>query len=463
MSQSTTSTYRGTAKEGLEHHRAGRLSEAEQLYKLALCINPNDADCLHLLGMVAYQTERHAVAVDLIRKAIALNGTAASYHSNLGNVLQAQRNMAEARSCYERALAIKPDQAEVHLNLGHILKAQGELDAGLASYRRAIALKQHLAEAHVAESTALLLGGNYSTGWHNFELRWQTQDYDTLPRTYRQPKWGGERLNTGRVLIWGEQGIGDEVMFAGLIPDILRGGNRCVLDCDLRLKPLFERSFPEVEVVSRYDPELHAKLDIAAHLPSGSLPGLFRTDHKAFGATKSPYLTVDPLDRKRLRCKYGDRRPLVGVAWRSTNKKSGRERSVDLALLAPLFSRADVQWISLQYGDHDTLEQQVDTAGTSLLVDRTVDQLTDIDAYATQVSVMDLVITIDNTTAHMAGALGIPTWVLLPFSPDWRWLLGRTDSLWYPTIRLFRQPSPGDWYSVLQQVQDAFSLIFHRP
>ena len=463
VSQTTTAVHRDMTKVALEHHRAGRLVEAEQMYRQLLADDPDNADCLHLLGMVAHQTGRHDLAVELIRKAIALHSMAASYHSNLGNVLQAQGSLHEAGACYQQALTLKPNQAEVWVNMGHILKAQGELDSGLACYRRALEIKPGLAEARVAESMALLLGGDYSAGWRNFELRWQTQDYDTLLRTYSQPLWKGEPLTSGGLLIWGEQGVGDEVMFAGLIPDVRSSGNRLILDCDARLQPLFARSFPEVEVVSGYEPHLYPELRIAAHLPSGSLPGLFRTDHEAFAATTSTYLVADPVATERFRRKSDDGRPRVGLAWQTRNKKSGGSRSIDLALLAPLFSRSDIQWVSLQYGDHDALENQASTAGATLLIDRAVDQLSDIDNFAAQISAMDLVVTIDNSTAHLAAALGVPTWVLLPFAPDWRWLLGRDDSPWYPTMRLFRQPLSGDWPSVVEQVQAALATTFHRP
>jgi len=442
-------------RQALRHHQAGQFGDAEQLYQQALAIDPRHPDALHLLGMIAYQTGRDDAAVELIRKAIAIKGDAASYHSNLGNVLQSQGELAEAGASYQRALMLKPDLAEVHLNLGNIFKSLGDVDSSLSCYRRALALNPASAEAAVAESMALLLRGNFASGWKNFEQRWQTKDYDTQMRTYAQPLWNGEKLATGRLLIWGEQGIGDEIMFAGLIPDAIRTGNRCMLDCDARLRPLFSRSFPSVEVVSSIARENHLDFDIAAHLPSGSLPGLFRNSTAAFEATTSPYLVADPSVRSRFRARYADGRKLVGLAWHTKNKKTGRSRSIDLALLAPLFSRPGIRWVSLQYGDSGTLEEQARAAHAPVLIDPEVDQLTNLDDFAAQIAAMDLVITIDNSTAHLAGALGVPTWVLLPFAPDWRWQLNCADSPWYPTLRLFRQPRLGDWQSVVRSVANA--------
>lgn len=457
MSQAPSSARQSLINDALSLHQAGRLDEAAQIYRQILAIDPDHADCLHLLGMVAFQLEQHEAAAELIRKAIAIHKTAASYHSNLGNVLQAQGKLDEAGASYRRALELRPDLAEVHLNLGHILKAQGEVDSALASYRRALALKPGMAEARVAESMTLLLQGDFAAGWLNFDCRWQTQDYDTPSRIYPQPLWTGERLQSGQLLIWGEQGVGDEIMFAGLVPDAIRSGNRCVLDCDARLRPLFARSFPGVDVISGYDPGRNSELDIAAHLPSASLPGLFRRSRESFAATTSPYLVADTVKRGRFRAEYQGGRKLVGLAWHTRNKKSGHSRSIDLSSFAPLFSLPHIRWISLQYGDHDALQGQATAATAPLLIDRAVDQLSDMDTFSAQVAAMDLVVTIDNSTAHLAAALGVPTWILLPFAPDWRWMLDRVDSPWYPTMRLFRQPRLGDWHSVLRQVGAALA------
>jgi ADP-heptose:LPS heptosyltransferase len=225
-----------------------------------------------------------------------------------------------------------------------------------------------------------------------------------------------------------------------------------VLDCDTRLQPLFARSFPAAEVVSGLDPARPSPENIAAQIPSGSLPSLFRTSHEAFACTTSPYLIADPAAKATLRRRYRDGRRLVGLAWHTKNKQSGSTRSINLSTLAPLFAAPGIRWISLQYGDHRALQSQAAAASAQLLIDPEIDQFTNIDSFAAQIAAMDLVITIDNSTAHLAGALGLPTWVMLPFAPDWRWLLDREDSPWYPGMRLFRQPSTDDWPSVVECV-----------
>jgi Tfp pilus assembly protein PilF len=455
VSGERSSLIENTLQEALDHHHAGRLGHAEELYRQILATDSQHSDSLHLLGMIAFQTGRSEESLVLIRKAIAVKGNAAAYHSNLGNVLQSQGRLQEAGACYQRALLLKPDSAEVYVNLGNIFKEQGQVESSLTCYRRALALNSELADAAAAEANMLLLKGDFAQGWIGTERRWDTSDFDTPKRAYPWLRWNGERLPPGRLLIWGEQGIGDEIMFAGLIPDVIRTGASCILDCDPRLRPLFARSFPEVVTVSGFVPDPQSNFEIAAHLPSGSLPGLFRSSSAAFKATTSPYLAANPSKTAELRARYFDGRKIIGLAWYTANKKTGRNRSIDLSLLAPLFALPGIRWVSLQYGNHDALEKQAASANAPVLVDRDVDQLTNIDDFAAQIRAMDLVITIDNSTAHLAGALGVPAWVLLPFAPNWRWQLERGDSLWYPSLRLFRQTQEGDWQSVVERVRNA--------
>ena len=541
--------------EALTHHRSGRLAEAEQIYRRILAAHPWHADCLHLLGMIAYEAGDLETAANLIRQAISIHASGVSYYVNLGTVLQAQGNIDEAEAQYRYALLLRPNLPEVHVNLGNVLQAKGKLDesivcyqtalvsspdnadshnnlgnslrqqgkfeAAMACYRRALDLKPDYPEAYYnignacyaqnlldeaasnylvalamkpdyaeclynlgrvlreqgrleealtayakalairpdypqaafENASAQLLVGNFTVGWPGFERRWDSSDHDTPRRDYPLPTWNGELFEFGNLLIWAEQGVGDEIMFAGLVPDAMRTGNRCILHCDPRLEPLFARSFPTALIVANTGAALPADLNIASQLPCGSLPGLFRQTISSFAATTSPYLVADPASVQRLRARYFEGRLLVGLAWHTSNVKTGKFRSIDLALLTPLFSQGNVQWVSLQYGDPDALAIQTAAANLPILIDPTVNQLTDMDTFAAQISAMDLVITIDNSTAHLAGALGVPVWVLLPFAPDWRWLLERDDSPWYPTMKLFRQPKPGDWPSVVEKMK----------
>jgi tetratricopeptide (TPR) repeat protein len=431
----------------------GELDGSVACYERALALRPRCAEAYNGQGNARQQQGQIDAAIACYEQALVIRKDYAEVHYNLGGACRDQNKLDEAITHYQEALTINPEYAEAYYNLGNVLREQGKVEDASANYRIALMLRPHYEKAGFAEALVQLLQGEFATGWHNFERRWQSTDHDTPKRLYQEPAWTGETLSSGSLLIWGEQGIGDEIMFAGLIPDVIRTGNHCILDCDVRLKALFTRSFPGIHVYHGCSPGSDPELEIASQLPVGSLPKLFRTSISAFAETTSPYLIASPNASKRLRARYADGRRLIGLAWYTKNSKTGRVRSIDLSLLAPLFTRHDFRWVSLQYGDAGTLENEAGTAGAPVLIDRTVDQFLDLDIFAAQIAAMDLVITIDNSTAHLAGALGVPVWVLLPFAPDWRWLLDREDCPWYPTMRLFRQIEPGNWQSVVERVR----------
>jgi tetratricopeptide (TPR) repeat protein len=442
-----------------------KLDEAEASYRRALALNPDYAEASYNLGNLRQAQDKLGEAAACYERALALKPELPEAHYNLGNTRQAQDNLTAAAGCFERALALRPDYAQAHYNLGCVLQGLGRLDRALDSYARAIELQPDYSQARFGHALAQLLNGEFDPGWNNYESRWQSIDHETPMRTYPEPLWGGEQVAPGRLLLWGEQGIGDEIMFAGLLPDAIRTGNRILLDCDPRLKPLLARSFPGIEVVSKLDQTEYAESiqpegqEISAHLPTGSLPRLFRQTEAAFAATASPYLKADPVERARFRARYGDGRRLIGLAWHTNSAKTGGKRSIDLGSLAPLFALPGIRWVSLQYGDFEALEQQAAEAQAPILIDRSVDQLANVDLFAAQVAAMDQVITIDNSTAHLAGALGVPTWLMLPFASDWRWRKALEISPWYPAMRLFRQPRLGDWASVAGGIHSALGTL----
>jgi tetratricopeptide (TPR) repeat protein len=500
------------------------LEDAEACYAQALTLKPEFAEAWYNLGNLRQaqneldqpgnpgegKLNKLLEAVSCYRRALQLKPQLPEAHYNLGNTLHALERLDEAAASFEQALALRPEYAEAHYNLGCVFEDLDRLDEALRSMALALKIKPDYPQASFGQALAQLRSGDFATGWRNYESRWQSPDHDTPWRAYPQSLWTGGKLDSGRLLLWGEQGVGDEIQFAGLIPEAIRTGNRIILDCDARLKPLFARSFPEIDVVSGFGPVKAQKLGapfilseapwsqkpplslpkgtcfssfaegagnhepqpasvyreeerIAAHLPTGSLPGLLRRAEAAFAATQSPYLLADPEERERFRARYSDGRRLIGLAWHTKNQKTGRKRSIDLKNLAPLFALAGIRWISLQYGDFDTLEEQAAAAKAPLLIDRSVDQFADMDRFAAQVAAMDQVMTIDNSTAHLAGALGLPVWVLLPFAADWRWLENRPDSPWYPALRHFRQPKAGDWQSVLESVGNALAATLNCP
>ena len=432
----------------------GKHDEAAAHYTEVLRIDPDNGTALANLGYVLMRLGRLDEAIARYTEALRIDPDNGTVLTSLGGALIQLERVDEAIARYTEALRIGSDPAGGHYNLGNALKARGRLDEALAHYTEALRIDPGRADIHGTDGLARLLVGDFKSGWEKYEWRWRVER-EEKPRGYPQPLWNGAPLASGRLLAWGEQGVGDEIQFAGLIPDLIRRGVDVVLGCEPRLQPLFARSFPLVSVVG-HSPAAKSEAppfpDIAAHIPTGSLPRYLRRSEADFRATTSPYLIAAPESRAYFRGRYRRDGLAVGIAWYSGSPVNGKQRSLTLVRLAPLFATPNVHWVCLQYGAADLLAAEAAQAAIDLIIDPEVDQLVDLDRFAAQVSALDLVITIDNATAHMAGALGVPTWVMVPYVPDWRWRLNREDSPWYPTVRLFRQPALGDWDTVVRDV-----------
>ncbi|MBI3710900.1 MAG: hypothetical protein HY246_24910, partial [Proteobacteria bacterium] len=277
-------------------------------------------------------------------------------------------------------------------------------------------------------------------------------------RDFRQPPWDGRPLSQTKLLLWGEQGVGDEIIYAGLVGEAGERAGACMLECEPRLVPLFARSFRQIEVVARSDPAHPSTVasDIGAQLALGSLPGLLRPSFDSFRPHRG-YLAADPARAAALRARYRalGPGPVVGVGWRSSRRDLTRWKSSDLSDWGPILTLPGVVFVNLQYGDcRAELQQVQETIGVTIHDDREIDSLKDLDAFAAQVAATDLTVSISNTAVHFAGALNVPVWTLLPTGLGLLhyWFLEREDSPWYPSMRLFRQRKLGDWGDVIARV-----------
>lgn len=358
------------------------------------------------------------------------------------------------------AVAAAPGFAAGWNTLGSALMAQGRAGEAAGAYEQAAGIDPATnTQARFNRSIALLTLGRLAEGWDEYEQGWAASS-GRFPRVgFPQPLWDGRPLagggRGGALLVWGEQGLGDEVMFASLIPQLVRDGLRVVLDCDARLAPLFARALPDVTVVARTEP-LSGRLtapDVVAQIPAGSLPRLMRRRIGDFAGRQPPFLKADPGRVAELRRRIGDGRGhrLVGLSWSSKNASVGHLRSIPPDRLAGALDGADVKLVSLQYGD---VAAEAAAAG---IADPGLDAWGDIDGLAALIAAMDLVVSVDNSTVHLAGGLGRPAWALLPHAADWRWMQGCGDTVWYPSVRLFRQEAPGDWDGVLRKLRKALA------
>jgi tetratricopeptide (TPR) repeat protein len=500
-------------------HQAGRLHDAKQAYRQILAINSNHSDAWHLLGVIAIQQGDTQEAVRCIeralelkpdfaeaqsdlgaaffeqgdldravachRRATELNPGYAGAYINLGNTYRAQSEFESAITSYRRALEINPTGAEVHCslgialrslgkleeaiaeyrqaiqlmpghvrahnNLGNLLRSQGRFDNAVACYRRALDLKPDYADAHFNLSIVLLTLADFQHGWPEFEFRFARSGASR--RQFSEPTWDGRDVRGKTILLYAEQGLGDTIQFVRYARLVQQRGARVLLECQKELVPLLT-ACPGVDCLSAD----HANLSFFdMRAPLLSLPRIFQTTLASIPA-EIPYLFAEPrlVDqwKENLNPVHGMR---IGIAWQGNPEyRDDRERSIPLAYFLRLAQIPGVCLISLQIGPG--AEQLAASSNDVSVVSPGEDFDRASGAFMDTAAIMqhlDLVITSDSAIAHLAGALGRPVWLAVPFVPDWRWLLDREDSPWYPTMRLFRQSTPGDWHAVFDHIQRA--------
>jgi tetratricopeptide (TPR) repeat protein len=468
------------------YRTTGRLDEAEEAYRRALQLKPEDPLAHFYLGHVLRDRGQFNEAVTAYRRGIELNPENFVARLNLGNALKAQGLLEEAIETYRGALELKPDDADALNNLGATLKEKGEVDEAIAALRRAVELQTDHAEAQgnlgaaLAErgeydeamaacrralelkpefqeakynySLLLLLRGDFEQGWPFFESR--GEDRPSPRRHFSQPRWNGKNVAGKRILIHAEQGLGDSIQFIRYAKLLAERGAEVLIECQRALVELFRSAEGVSEVFATGEPL--PRFD--CHLPMLSLPLVFRTTAETI-PRNVPYLFAEPVRREIWRNRLGpDRSRLrVGIAWASNagNFLLGK-RHVPLEDLHPIMSVKGADFISLQVSPD--AEQLQRLPGELPIADHTK-HLHNFAETAALMAELDLIISVDTAVAHLAGALGMPVWTLLPFSPDWRWGLGREDTQWYPTMRLFRQPALGDWTSVIPRVAEALQRL----
>jgi len=370
----------------------------------------------------------------------------------------------QAAACFEKAVAIYPSFAQAHCNLGLALQFLGRIDESITALQRSLALTPDAPVAHMNLAMSWFLKGHLVRAWHEYEWRWKCSRFGDRPLDAMRlaPAWDGSSLAGRTLLVYGEQGVGDEIMFASCLPELIDEAARCVVACEPRLVPLFRRSFSAAQVLSTEDLDgLDRMRDIGPfpfQVAAGSIPRYLRRSPEHFPRQTS-YLVADPSLveqwRKRLNG-YGPGK-YVGISWKGgKEEEERRRRSTTLDQWAGLFDIPGVHFVNLQYGDcTDELDEVKDRFAVTVHDWLAVDPLDDMDSFAAQVAALDLVISIDNSTIHLAGALGVPTLAMLSFpsSSYWRWFLEGQETVWYPSLRLFRRTHPQGWNPVFREVR----------
>jgi tetratricopeptide (TPR) repeat protein len=447
-----------------------RLDDALKAYAEAIKLNPRYAEAIYNRGLALEQQGQFEDASNCFHQALLINPNFAEAHNNVGIGQQRAGKADEAIRSYMEAMRLKPHYAEACTNLGNVHWEQGRFDEALACYEQAISWRPNMAEPHFNRARLWLLKADFSNGWPEYEWRWRSNGFPK--HSFRQPRWDGSNLEGRTILLYGEQGLGDTLQFIRFIPFVKQRGGRVVLLCQAPLLRLLA-GFPGLDHLSCQPSELPA---FAAQAPLLSLPGIMQTRPATV-----PYLHADAglvehwrLEMSEVRCPVSDVKRLssdvghrtsatgrafkVGIAWQGNPGFIGdRRRSIALRHFARLAQIDNVQLISLQKGpgaDQLADNQQLTTDNFNILdLGSRLDDKSGafMDTAGLMVS-LDLVVSSDTAVPHLAGALGVPVWVALPRVPDWRWLLEREDSHWYPTMRLFRQKQIGEWDDVFERI-----------
>jgi tetratricopeptide (TPR) repeat protein len=434
--------------QALALHQQGELDYADAAYASVLASDPDHFNALSMLGILAYQTGRAQRAVDLLSRAVAIDPGQPGIHSNLALALNAVGRGRDAIASCDNAIAIDPGCVEAHSNRGNSLWGLGRREEALDSYGRAIALDPGHAQTHWNEGFLRLQLGQFEAGWPKQEWRWRLPHMAAARRTFTQPLWLGKENIAGRtILLHAEQGLGDTIQFCRYARFVAALGATVVLEVQRPLKEVLSSLQGVSQVVAQGDPLPAFDL----HTPLMSLPLAFNTALQTIPPEKG-YVRCAASAVEHWAQKLGPAaRPRVGIVWRGT----ADNKSVPLARMLRLVTPA-AEFFSFQQGvpspDQALLdahpEVRQDAAGLRNFGD------------APLLALMDLVVSVDTSVAHLAGAMGKPTWVPLPYNPDWRWLLERDDCPWYPEMRLFRQPAPEDWGSVVTRIQAEIASRF---
>ena len=433
---------------GVVLEKKGELDAAVRAHHQALRIQPDFADAHRNLGDVLQKQGRWEKAVEAYQKAVQIQPDYVAAYNNLGIIWQKQGKLEQAIQVYHKTLVIRPNYPQAHNNLANTLKEQGKLKQAVQAYHKAIEINPGYADAHKNLGIALLLQSEFQQGWREYE--WRLKSDDLCIGNRDQTRWDGSSLNGKTILLYAEQGFGDTIQFIRYAHLLAEYDTEIIVECQPELLKLFKN----IDIIKKLITVGESSPNFDVHASLLSLPGILGTDLESIPA-EIPYLYAKPGS-------YTDLSPCskfkVGIVWAGALKHpNDNNRSVELPQFSVLFDREACQFYSLQVGKRRDDIIRYNYSYT--VIDLGVNFTSFFDT-AAAILELDLVISVDTAVAHLAGALGKPVWILLPFIPDWRWLLKREDTPWYPRMRLFRQTDTRDWAEVLQKVRLALEEMY---
>ena len=428
-----------------------QLDMAIDSYSKALLIQPNHAEVYHKLGNIFINKRQYDDAIDNYDKALSINPNYAAVYNNLGYALSKKTgDLNKAIEYYNKALSINPEHADTYNNLGCAYNDLGMFKEAEQAFRQALKIRPDFADAQFNWSLGMLLNGNFEAGWKKYRYRFKRKNATASYPDISIPEWRGECLQNKTLLIWAEQGLGDTIQFVRYLKKIKKGGARILFYCKPSLKRLLEPVSAIDQVIDNFE-------TVAAdfHIPLLNLPELEGTKLDTVPC-EVPYLFPENNSVKQWREKLQNSDKLrVGLVWAGSPSHSNDQfRSVKLAEFSDLFLIKGISFYSMQKGEATgQLNDLINRSTVKMNIINVSEQLNDLSDTAALMANLDLVISVDTCVAHLAGALARPVWTLLPANPDWRWLLERNDSPWYPTMQLYRQEEPGNWKAVINRIE----------
>lgn len=454
---------------GMACMKAGKPAEAIAPMQCARDLAPDNFDFQLGLADAYFLAQQPAHALPEYLRAGGMRPDVAGPWSNAGALFREAGRPELALDALHRALTIDPNHASALCNSALAFHDIGEFAAARDSVELALHSRPDYQEAHWNRAILDLLHGNFERGWAGHEYRTVQLAKMGAVRSYPQPRWNGERFDGKRLLLWPEQGLGDQLQFARFIPRVKALGGTVVLVCSAPLLPLLRANCPQADEVVALG-ESFEPVDL--QLPIMSVPHVLKLG-ASLDSHCVPYIHAHGDVRSRLNDVLpplpltGARKLRVGIAWAGQPKHvNDRNRSLKLESLRPLLGIQGVEWYSLQKGDGAEAQlepfNELSSAQSLPIVTPLGPLFSNFDDTSHAISRLDVVITVDTSVAHLAGAMGVPVWLLIPFVPDWRWQVNRTDSPWYPSARLFRQTKAGDWPTVMSNVGTALSDACRR-
>ena len=464
-----------------------RLGEAISTYSMAIETNPNYAEAYYKKGVVlnkickyhdaianfdkvielkpdyakAYNDRGIALlglkifneALNCFIKALQLKADFTDAHNNLGVTMLELHNLDKALISFKKVIELQPDHLEARINLGNLLLDMGFLEDACTNYDEAINIKPDKAEAYFGKSLTLLLFGEFKKGFELYDWRWETNKFIGQKPVFSKPVWKGEIIKE-RLFIWGEQGLGDQILYSSIFNELFGYMPNVIVGIDKRLITLYQRSFPNIKFVD--NKEVLSENDFGYQIAIGSTAQYFRSIYNDFEKSTFPYLYSDKSKNIEISAKL--KRPgkiICGISWRSVNQDIGEYKSIPLNEFEPLLRLENIRFINLQYKSDYIKDCAITKYRKNIHDVNDVDIYTDIDSLSSIIQACDIVITCSNTTAHLAGALNKTTLLLLPAAVGrlWYWSENNGKSIWYPSIRVFRQKISGDWSKPINEIE----------